>query len=75
VVPNVAGTVSIAGALAWGPEVAAMLALFQGLFKSGIEEATMTRYEIHGTWEKPVIVRLEQESEPVAASSPIPGVE
>ncbi len=59
VVPNVAGTVSVAGALAWGPEVAAMLALFQSIFKSGIDEATMVRYEIGGTWEKPEITRLE----------------
>ncbi len=74
VVPNVAGTVSVAGALAWGPQVAAVLAIVQGLFKSGIDQATMTRYEVHGTWEKPEIIRLEPE--PVAeAESKIPGVE
>lgn len=74
VVPNVAGTVSVAGALAWGPQVAAVLALVQGIFKSGIDKATMTRYEIHGTWEKPEIIRLEPK--PVAESeNKIPGVE
>ncbi len=74
VVPNVAGTVSVAGALAWGPQVAAVLAIVQGLFKSGIDEATMTRYEIHGTWEKPQIIRLEPEPLPEEENK-IPGVE
>lgn len=74
VVPNVAGTVSVAGALAWGPQVAAVLAIIQGLFKSGIDEATMTQYEIHGTWEKPEIIRLEPE--PVAETeNKIPGID
>jgi len=64
VVPHVSDTVSVAGALAWGPEVAAVLALLQSLFK--VDEASMTRYEITGTWEEPVITR--QEPAPVAAN-------
>jgi uncharacterized protein YhdP len=59
VVPNVSDTVSVAGALAWGPQVAAALMVMQKLFKSDIDEATMTRYRITGSWEKPVITRLE----------------
>ncbi|MCW8840952.1 MAG: DUF3971 domain-containing protein [Gammaproteobacteria bacterium] len=58
VVPNVSGTVSVAGALAWGPQVAAALLLLQKVFKSDIEEATMTRYRITGSWDKPEIKRL-----------------
>lgn len=75
VVPNVAGTVSVAGALAWGPEVAAVLALFQSIFKSGIDQATMTRYEIHGTWEKPDIIRLEEPQPAGESDNKIPGIE
>lgn len=75
VVPNVAGTVSVAGALAWGPEVAAVLALFQSIFKSGIDKATMTRYEIHGTWEKPDIIRIEEPKQAAETDNKIPGVE
>lgn len=59
VVPNVSDTVSVAGALAWGPQVAAALMVLQKIFKSDIDEATMTRYKVTGSWEKPVITRLE----------------
>lgn len=75
VVPNVAGTVSVAGALAWGPQVAAVLAVIQGLFKSGIDQATMTRYEIHGTWEKPKIIRLEDPKPADDNENKIPGID
>ncbi|MFO7594286.1 MAG: DUF3971 domain-containing protein [Pseudomonadota bacterium] len=59
VVPNVSGTVSVAGALAWGPQVAAALILLQEIFKSDISAATMIRYKISGSWENPEINRLE----------------
>jgi uncharacterized protein YhdP len=58
VVPNVSDTVSVAGALAWGPQVAAALVLFQKIFKSDIDAATMTRYKVTGSWEKPKIEQL-----------------
>ncbi len=59
VVPNVSDTVSVAGALAWGPQVAAALVLFQKIFKSDIDAATMTRYKVTGSWEKPKIEQLK----------------
>lgn len=59
VVPNVSDTVSVAGALAWGPQVAAALVVLQKIFKSDIDAATMTRYTVTGSWEKPVITRLK----------------
>ena len=59
VVPNVSDTVSVAGALAWGPQVAAALLLLQKVFKSGIDAATMTRYELTGSWTEPKLTRLD----------------
>lgn len=58
VVPNVSDTVSVASALAWGPQVAAVVALLQEVFKSDIKAATMTRYHISGSWKDPKIRRI-----------------
>jgi len=59
VVPNVSDTVSVAGALAWGPQVAAVLLVLQKLFQSDIDAATMTRYELTGSWDQPLLTKLE----------------
>lgn len=59
VVPNVGDTVSVAGALAWGPQVAAVLLVLQKLFQSDIDAATMTRYELTGSWAEPKLTRLD----------------
>ena len=58
VVPNVSDTVSVAGALAWGPQVAAVLLVLQKVFQSDIDAATMTRYELTGSWSDPKLTRL-----------------
>jgi uncharacterized protein YhdP len=58
VVPNVSDTVSVASALAWGPQVAAVVVLLQEVFKSDIKAATMTRYHLSGSWRDPLIQRV-----------------
>ncbi len=63
VVPNVSDTVSVASALAWGPQVAAVVALLQEVFKSDIKAATMTRYHISGDWQNPKIRRVQEQHE------------
>ncbi len=63
VVPNVSDTVSVASALAWGPQVAAVVALLQEVFKSDIKAATMTRYHISGNWQDPKIQRIVEQQE------------
>lgn len=64
VVPNVSDTATVASALAWGPQVAAVVALFQEMFKEDISAATMIRYQITGSWQQPRIHQiLEQEEE------------
>jgi uncharacterized protein YhdP len=63
VVPNVSDTATVASALAWGPQVAAVVALFQEAFKENISAATMSRYRITGSWEEPHIRRLVEQQE------------
>jgi len=61
VVPNVSDTATVASALAWGPQVAAVVALMQEIFKSDIKAATMSRYHITGGWREPVIQRVMEQ--------------
>lgn len=59
VVPNVSESVSIASAIAWGPQVAAAVLLVQNMFKKDIAEATMIRYAVKGSWSDPQFTRIE----------------
>jgi uncharacterized protein (TIGR02099 family) len=65
VVPNVSDTVSVASALAWGPQVAAVVMLLQEIFKSDIKAATMSRYHLSGSWSKPLIRRIAEPGQKV----------
>ncbi|HEY0633995.1 MAG TPA: DUF3971 domain-containing protein [Gammaproteobacteria bacterium] len=60
VVPNVSESVAITSALAWGPQVAAAVLLFQSIFKKDIAKATMIRYAVTGSWDDPQFTKLEQ---------------
>jgi uncharacterized protein (TIGR02099 family) len=60
VVPEVAGTLPVAGGIALGPQVGAVLLLFQSIFKKQIDEAALIRYTVTGPWEKPVVTRLDK---------------
>ncbi|MGE0081559.1 MAG: YhdP family protein [Thiohalomonadaceae bacterium] len=59
VIPEVSGTLPVAGGLALGPQVGAVLLLFQSIFKDKIDEAALFRYTVTGTWEKPVVKRIQ----------------
>lgn len=66
VVPNVSESVSIASAIAWGPQVAAAVLLLQNVFKKDIAKATMIRYSVKGSWDDPQFARLTPTSAPQA---------
>ena len=55
--PKISQSLPLAGALAWGPQAAAALLLFQNVFKGAIDDNTMFHYVVHGSWEEPVIWR------------------
>jgi uncharacterized protein (TIGR02099 family) len=59
VVPEVAGSLPVAGGIALGPQVGAVLLLFQSIFKKQIDQAAKFHYTVTGPWEKPVVKRLE----------------
>jgi uncharacterized protein YhdP len=59
VVPNVSESVSIASAIAWGPQVAAAVLLAQNVFKKDIAKATTIRYSVKGSWDDPQFERME----------------
>ncbi len=59
VAPNLSDTATVASALAWGPQVAAVVALFQEVFKSNIKASTMTHYHLAGSWKDPIVRRVD----------------
>lgn len=59
VVPEVSGSLPVAGGLAMGPQVGAVLLLFQSIFKDKIDRAARIRYTVTGPWEKPVVKRVD----------------
>lgn len=60
VVPNLSGTAPVVGALAFGPQVGAVMLLFQRLLKKNVDEAARTEYRITGSWDQPVIEKIAQ---------------
>ena len=58
IVPNLSDTVTVAGALAWGPQVAATMFLIQKLFERNIDAASMRLYQLKGGWDAPQLDRV-----------------
>lgn len=55
VVPEVGDTLPLAGGLAWGPQVGAVILVFQKLFKPQIDRAAQFQYRVTGPWESPQV--------------------
>lgn len=58
VVPQVSGTLPVAGGLALGPQVGAVLLLFQQLLGDRIDEGSSFQYKVTGSWDEPVVDRV-----------------
>ncbi|MCK9366347.1 MAG: TIGR02099 family protein [Metallibacterium scheffleri] len=56
--PKVGSTLPLLGAVAGGPVGAAAGLALQGLLGSGLAHASATTYKITGSWEKPLIVKI-----------------
>lgn len=69
VTPRAGVTLPVVGALAGGPIGAAAGLVVQGLLGKQINQAARSRYEVTGSWEKPVITLLERD-DPKAAPTP-----
>ncbi len=58
VVPNLSGTAPVVGTLAFGPQVGALMLLFQKLLKKNVDEAARTEYRVTGPWDQPLIEKV-----------------
>lgn len=64
---HISAALPVAGALAAGPQVAAVVLLLSQLLKDPLESATQTRYHITGPWDNPQV-------ETIAKGMPLPVV-
>lgn len=55
----VGGTLGVAGALAGGPVVGAALLLFSQVFKEPLKGVARGYYRISGTWEEPIVRKID----------------
>jgi uncharacterized protein YhdP len=55
---NVGSSLPVAGALAAGPAVGAALLLFSEIFKKPLKAMSSTHYRITGSWDEPVVERV-----------------
>ena len=60
VTPSVSSGVALAGTVAGGPVVGAALFVMQEMFQRPLGRITRTSYHIHGSWDDPVVERVEE---------------
>lgn len=68
--PRAGATLPIVGAIAAGPVGAAAGLVVQGIFNKPIGKAVTRRYQVTGSWEKPVIVQIARTPAGAAAAAP-----
>jgi len=62
VIPNVSGTAPLPAWALWGPQVGAAFLFLKELFGSQFDKSIARAYQVSGSWEKPVIEKVEAES-------------
>ncbi len=60
VVPNVSGTLPLTSGAIFGPQVGAIVYFFKKLFGAGIDESSKRIYHLTGSWDKPVVKRIDK---------------
>jgi uncharacterized protein (TIGR02099 family) len=71
VTPRLGGTLPVAGALAGGPAVGAAVFVAERLLQKGIENVTRHQYALTGSWDEPVLERLDEPSPPTTPPATI----
>ena len=70
VYPKVGSTLPVIGAVTGGPVGAVAGLALQGLLGSGLSQASGTTYKVTGSWDKPVIVKINPtQAQPARAGS------
>lgn len=59
VTPHLTDSLPVIGALTAAPQVGAIILFAQKLFQPQIDDATRTRYSITGSWDRPVIKKID----------------
>ena len=59
VIPQISNAAPVAG-LAFGPQVAVALLAFKNLFGKEFDKASMQKYRITGSWDKPIIKKIQE---------------
>ena len=57
--PDVTGSLPVAGYLAGGPQLGAIMLFFKQVFGKKIAKANKVQYQVTGTWDDPVITKLK----------------
>ena len=70
VTPRLGGTLPVAGALAGGPAVGAAVFVAERLLRKGIENVTRYQYTLTGSWDDPVLERLDEPAPAPPAPAP-----
>lgn len=60
VTPQASGTLPVVGGLLGGTQVGAIVLLFERIFGSDVDKSLSSKYRITGTWDKPLIKRLDK---------------
>ncbi len=63
VIPELGGSLPIAGGLIFGLQVGALIALLDTVMGSELDKANMRQYHVGGSWENPVITVLKSPEE------------
>ena len=61
VTPQASGTFPIFGGLLGGTQIGAIILVFERLFGSDMDKSFSRQYRVTGTWDKPVIERLDKD--------------
>lgn len=69
VVPQVSGTLPVAGGLWLGPQVGAALLIFQQLLGDRIDEGAQFQYRVTGGWDEPKVEPVEALAAEIPASA------
>jgi uncharacterized protein YhdP len=66
VIPKVGETLPVASGVLFGSQIGALVLLFEKIMGKEIEKAAARKYKVTGSWEKPVIVRIDKPATPEA---------
>ncbi len=68
VYPHVSGTLPLLGWLGGGTSGGVLMLIMQTLFGDQMDEGSVTRYRIEGSWDEPQVTEIKSQSESAPAA-------